>query len=286
MPARQPFTALCQMAARPRLAGRADLHLHTVHSDGVYTPHEVVDLARRSGLAAIAVTDHDTLSGVAVARQAAGAHLEVIAGVEITAEFAGRELHLLAYFVQLDAEPLAAALARIRENRVERFREMVRRLRAAGVVLDANDPRTTSAPDALGRRHLAEWLVRSGKAGSVRDAFARYLRDGLPAAAPKKRLPVVEAIGLVRAAKGVASWAHPCADAAFEQLAELRRLGLSAVEVEYPEIRRARNLELRAHAAKLGLAVTGGSDCHGPGPRAIGCCSVSCAELQRLRDMT
>jgi hypothetical protein len=84
------------MAARPRLAGRADLHLHTVHSDGLYTPAQVVDLARRSGLAAIAITDHDTLGGVAGARQTAGPDLEVIAGVEITSEHAGHELHLLA----------------------------------------------------------------------------------------------------------------------------------------------------------------------------------------------
>src|SRR5579862_7148923 len=220
MPARQPFTALCQMAARPRLAGRADLHLHTIHSDGVYTPHEIVDLAKRSGLSAIAITDHDTLSGVAVAHQSAGPNLEVIAGVEITTEYAGHELHLLAYFVQVDAKPLATALERIRENRVERFREMVRRLRSAGVVLDENDPRTIASPDALGRRHLAEWLVRSGKAASVRDAFNRYLKDGLPAAAPKEGLPIAEAIALVRAAGGVTSWAHPSAAASFEQLAE------------------------------------------------------------------
>src|SRR5215467_13915430 len=114
MPARQPFTALCQLAARGRHAGRADLHLHTTHSDGSYTPAEVVDLARRSGLAAIAVTDHDTTSGVAEARAAAADGPEVIAGVEITAEHQGRELHLLGYFVRGDDAALAAALERLR----------------------------------------------------------------------------------------------------------------------------------------------------------------------------
>src|ERR1700676_4206567 len=104
MPVGQPFTLLCQQLARPRSAGRADLHVHTTHSDGNYTPAQVVELARRCGLSAVAITDHDTTSGVHVARQAAGAAItpEIIAGVEITAEFRGRELPLLAYFVRLD----------------------------------------------------------------------------------------------------------------------------------------------------------------------------------------
>src|SRR5260370_22589975 len=126
MPARQPFTTLCQLAARPRLAGRADLHMHTTQSDGTYTPPQVVELARRSGLAAIAITDHDTCAGVPAARAAAAGHgLEVIAGVEITTEHAGHELHQLAYFVQPDAAPLTAALAGIRPHPVERYHEMV-----------------------------------------------------------------------------------------------------------------------------------------------------------------
>ena len=130
MPARQPFTALCQRAARARLAGRADLHVHTTHSDGTYTPAQVVDLARRAGLAAVAVTDHDTVGGVAVARRAAaGFGVEVVAGVEITAEHRGRELHLLGYFFCTDDGPLTAALEKVRRGRVERFQEMVERLR-------------------------------------------------------------------------------------------------------------------------------------------------------------
>src|SRR5437660_10046721 len=106
MPARQPFTALCQLSARRRLAGRADLHVHTTHSDGTYTPAQVVELARRAGLAAVAVTDHDAVGGVAAARSAAGGDGEVVAGVEITAEFRGRELHLLGYFFRPDEGPL------------------------------------------------------------------------------------------------------------------------------------------------------------------------------------
>src|ERR687888_400259 len=130
MPARQPLTALCRAANRRPFAGRADLHLHTTHSDGTYTPAQVLDLARRSGLAAVAVTDHDTLDGVALAQQAAASTgIEVVPAVEISAEYRGRELHLLGYFVRLDDGPLQRALGRLREDRTGRFWEMVERLR-------------------------------------------------------------------------------------------------------------------------------------------------------------
>src|SRR5262249_39371452 len=158
MPAGQPFTALCQSAARGPHAGRADLHVHTTHSDGSYTPAQVVELARRAGLSAVALTDHDTLAGLPDARRAAPrSALEVIAGAEITAEHRGREVHLLAYFVDPDHPGLAAALADVRRGRVERFGAMVERLRGCGVPLGAGELR--SLPEAPGRRHLAEALV-------------------------------------------------------------------------------------------------------------------------------
>jgi predicted metal-dependent phosphoesterase TrpH len=285
MPARQPFTALCQTAARPRLTGRADLHLHTHHSDGAYSPQQVVEVARRAGLAAIALTDHDTLAGFSTATVAAkGTGVEIIPGAEITSGHGGQEMHLLAYFVRDDDEALTSALGHIRERRVERYQEMVQRLRAVGVVLDDEDRPTGPAPDAVGRRHLAEWLVRAGRVSTMREAFARYLKDGLPAAVPKWRLPVAEAIGLVRTAGGVASWAHPPAAAPFEQFAELRRLGLGAIEVEFADVSRARSRQLRKFAAELDLAVSGGSDCHGPGPHEVGSCTISAEELLRLRN--
>ena len=138
-------------------------------------------------------------------------------------------------------------------------------------------------PQTLGRRHLAELLVRQGKAGSIREAFQRWLADGGRGDVPKKRLPVAEALSLVRSAGGVASWAHPPYDGTRDDLAELARLGLGAVEVEYPEFAGSRKTQLRSFARELGLAITGGSDCHGPGKRAIGACTISLDELARLR---
>jgi predicted metal-dependent phosphoesterase TrpH len=286
MPAHQPFTALCQLAARPRPADRADLHLHTTHSDGSYTPAQVVELAVRAGLSAIAITDHDTLSGVAPAREAAErTGLEVIAGVEISAEHHGRELHLLGYFVRPEDVPLAEALRRLRDGRRHRYREMLGRLRQQGVHLAEEG--TTVAEHAVGRRHLAELLVRQRKAPTLREAFTRYLNDGGRAAVPKLLLPVAEAIERVRAAGGVASWAHPPEQCTLADLLGLRELGLQAVEADYPGFRSKRVQALRGLAKQLGLCVTGGSDCHGPGVcrRAVGASSVTRQELDALRSL-
>jgi predicted metal-dependent phosphoesterase TrpH len=286
MPARQPFTALCQLASRSRLAGRADLHVHTTHSDGAYTPAQVVELACRAGLAAVAVTDHDAVGGVAAAREAAvGTGVEVVAGVEITTEFRGRELHLLGYFFRTGDGPLTTALEQLQRDRAQRFAEMVERLRACGASLDLQEEPTPYGPEALGRRRLAELLVRQGLAGSVREAFARWLHDGGQAVAPKRRLPVAEAVALVRGAGGVAAYAHPPYDCTQEALAELRKLGMRAVEVDYPAVKPSRGRELRSWAARLALAVSAGSDCHGPGKHAVGACTVSGQELEALRSM-
>jgi predicted metal-dependent phosphoesterase TrpH len=289
MPAGQPFTALCRHAAASPATGRVDLHLHTTYSDGLYTPRQVVDIARRSGLSAIALTDHDTMGGLAEAQAASlGADLEVVCGVEISAELDGRELHLLGYFCDSEYKPLLDALERLARHRADRFNEMVERLRVCGVEFaDAELPATVGA-ETLGRRHLAELLVKTRRAGTVREAFLRYLSDGGKIAVPKACLPVREAIALVRASGGAAGWAHPSYDCTEDSLRRLRDMGLGALEVVYPAHRASRERQLRDLANRLELAVTGGSDCHGPEPagRCIGTCTIHRSELEVLRRAT
>lgn len=280
MPARQPFTLLCQsLAAAP--SGRADLHIHSTHSDGTYGPAEVVDLARRSGLSAIAITDHDTMTATAEARSAAGEGLEIVAGVEVTTEYEGREYHLLGYFVNDDDPDLKAALATICTSRRERFYGMIDLLRRQGVTVDE-----TAIPSAsvLGRRNLAVMLAESGQVGSVREAFHRYLADDGPAALPKARLPLSEAAELIDAAGGVASLAHPPPSMTPDDLARFRLLGVRAVEADHPRHSKARALRLRAWATELAMGITAGSDCHGPDAgKAIGTYALSAGELDALR---
>jgi len=276
---------MCQALARPRLVARADLHIHTRHSDGAYTPLQVIDLARRSGLGAVSITDHDCLDGLAAARAAARTDLEVVSGVELTACFRNQILHLLGYFFRPDEPALGMALTQLRAQRMARFQEMVTRLRSCGLVLDEGDLQQPAEVATLGRRHLAAMMVKAGCVGTLREAFARYLGDGGRVTVPAVGLPVAEAIALVRGAGGVAAWAHPSYDCSREALIELRALGLNAVETEYPGFRRQRAGALRGLATSLGLAITGGSDCHGPenNRRAIGVCSISTAELEALR---
>jgi predicted metal-dependent phosphoesterase TrpH len=285
MPARQPFTRLCQTLSRPVNTGRADLHLHTTHSDGEYSPSQIVDLARRSGLAAIAITDHDATSAVAEAIRAAGPRLEVIAGVEVTAEQDGREVHLLGYFVDVDDPALGAALTGLREHRRERFHGMVGRLRDRGVSVDDAAVAEAVAVPAPGRRTLAVLLHTTGQVGTVREAFDRWLSDGGPADVPKARIPLGDAIALVRGAGGVTSLAHPSAALTCAQLTALRDLGLQAVEAAYPTQRAVRSKELRSWATALGMSVTGGSDCHGPDGNAVGACGLTADELAALRQL-
>lgn len=281
MPARQPFTALCRSLSLRPTAGRADLHVHSTASDGDYSPAEVADLARRAGLAAVALTDHDTTAGLAEARAAAGGALEVIAGVEITTGFRDRELHLLAYFIDPADAALCAALEAIRRGRAARFAAMAERLRGHGVSVRLDG--LSRSVESLGRRHLARLLVDQGHVSTIREAFGKWLADGGRAWVPHERLPVAEAIALVRGAGGVAAWAHPAYDGSDDRLAELARLGLGAVEVDFPEVKPSRRATLRRMAAELGLEVTAGSDCHGPGKRAIGHCTLDDGELARLR---
>jgi predicted metal-dependent phosphoesterase TrpH len=290
MPTGQPFTRLCQQLAQLRSESqRADLHLHTCHSDGVWTPTELVQRAAARGLGAIAITDHDTCSALPEARTAArglASAPEIVAGVEITCEFRGNELHLLGYFLDADEPALDSALAGLREQRRLRFQHMVDLLSRAGLPLDGIEVQSRiESGCSLGRRDLAGMMVRAGHVETVGQAFARYLRDGTPYAVPKRGLPVAEALALVRAAGGISSWAHPPQDIELEQVIELRELGLGALEAVHPSYTSARSRGFRELARAAGLLVSGGSDCHGPTPvsRALGSWGIRRDELNLLR---
>lgn len=285
MPRSSPFTSVGRRLAELAKPARADLHTHTTASDGEFTPSQLVALARKAGLAAVAVTDHDTLAGIDEARVAAGEHLEVIPGVEITAAFAGREVHLLGYFVRTDHAELNAALARLCDRRRERFDDFVAKLALRGYPIPADRAALVASP-SLGRRHVAGLLVAAGFARNRTEAFHRFLGPLRGEVVPKLLLPVGEAIELIRAAGGVSSLAHPPTDLADEHFRELAGFGLDALEVEYPWGRNSPAKRLRGAAARFGFAVSGGSDCHGPDPshRTVGSYAVTADELAALRD--
>lgn len=246
-----------------------DLHVHSTYSDGALGPAAVVAAARRAGLGMIALADHDTVAGIAPARAAAEGGLEVLAAIEITSRLDGRELHLLGYGFRVDDAGLAGLQARAAAARRERMAEMIERLRDLGVAITAGE--VTSEPEcvSIGRLHLARALVRSGRAGSISDAFARFIGDGAPGYVPSRGPDVIEAIAAVAAAGGCAVWAHPAPDDA-RHFARLKESGLGGVEALRPSLDPYASVDLEQAARAAGLLVTGGSDWHGAPRPALG----------------
>ncbi len=287
MPRTSAYTLAPSRLAQLAAPARADLHVHTTASDGEYTPSQVVALARLARLRAVAVTDHDTLAALPEARAAAGDDIELVPGVEISTAFAGREFHLLGYFVRTDHSELNAALATVCTARRGRFRDFVALLGERGQTLPEDRVRLVEeATSSPGRRHVAGLLVACGHARTRTDAFHRFLNPVARTVRSKSLVPIEEAIRLVHAAGGVASLAHPPAALADEQFATLRAAGLDAVEAVYPWGRKSPAARLREIAGRFGFAVSGGSDCHGPEPahRRIGSHALTSDEFAALRD--
>ena len=277
------FTHLCAELSRLRDPFRADLHLHTHFSDGTHSPADLIARAKTARLGAIAITDHDTMAALNPLREFAGG-LEVIAGVEITCGWRDRETHLLGYFVDPAHPGLLERLAWLRQGRRERALGLGRRF---STELPSVEAMVGELPEcvALGRRHIARWLIAAKAAGSLHDAFARLLNRPEIREIPRRRLPLEEAISLVREAGGVCSFAHPPEDTTREQLTELAGMGLDAVEARYPWPSKSRGDRLLAWAGETGLLVTGGSDSHDATPptRNVGARGINRAELDKLR---
>jgi 3',5'-nucleoside bisphosphate phosphatase len=249
-----------------------DLHTHSTASDGSRTPGEVVVAARAAGLAAFALTDHDTIAGLPDAR-AAGAQqgVRVISGVELSAVEGDIETHILGLHLSELAD-LEHELIALREMRMTRAARMVERLNALGIAVTFEAVLAQAAGGALGRPHVARALIAGGFATDFREAFERYLGNGKPAFVAKDKLPLAEAIGLIHKAGGLAVLAHPGQLATRERLATLAALGLDGVEVLHPSHSWDESQRLDALAAELELVRSGGSDWHGApdGARTLG----------------
>jgi predicted metal-dependent phosphoesterase TrpH len=253
-----------------------DLHLHSTASDGSRTPEEVVQSALAAGLHTIALTDHDTVSGVAAARAAAaGSLLHVVAGVELSAYQGEEEVHLLGLHLD-DLAAMDAALLAFREARHRRGEEMVERLNAAGVRILFDDVLEAAQGGAIGRPHVAKALVENGWARDLRDAFDRYLGYGKPAFLAKRRLTMRDAIAMVHDCGGLAVLAHPGAQATRTRLAALQAQGLDGAEVLHPGHTADDRRRILEALTALGMVPSGGSDSHGAseGARVIGAMQV------------
>ncbi len=242
----------------------ADLHLHTRHSDGTYTPAELVEAARGHALSLIALTDHDTVEGCAEVEAAArAAGIGFVPGTEITAEIGGRELHILGYMLDLGDPTLLAELAAAQEVRQNRVRAMVARLRARGVPISEEAVLEMAQCKAPGRPHVARALVQVGHCSSVDEAFERYLKKDRPGWVPKRKISAARAVELIHGAGGLAVMAHPGLNHDDGMVERLTRLGIDGLECFHPKHGPGATAKYQAMAERLGLLVTGGSDCHG-----------------------
>jgi hypothetical protein len=244
---------------------RIDLHAHTVFSDGLLSPEELVERARARGLAALAITDHDSVDGVGRARAAAEAALEVVPGIEISSAAGGQDLHVLGYYVDGADPALRERLARFRDERVARARDIAGRLDALGVPVDVESVLESALPGVVGRPHLADAMVRAGHAETLEDAFRRFLGARGQAFVPRPAFRPEEAIALIHAAGGVSVLAHPGAATGDARIESLVAQGLRGLEVWHPQHGPALVRRYRALASRLGLIATGGTDFHGPG---------------------
>ena len=260
-----------------------DLHMHSTASDGSRSPAEVVRAAKRASLAAVALTDHDTVAGLAEAADT-GAELgvRVVNGVELSAVEGQTETHLLGLHLR-DTAVLEHGLGELREMRGRRAARIVELLQSQGVQVTLDDVLLQAGAGAIGRPHVARALVADGWATDVRDAFDRYLGAGRPAFVAKEQLGMREAISMVHAAGGLAVLAHPGAGGTRERIEALAALGLDGVEVKHPSHSPQDVARLRACVDQLGLIPSGGSDWHGAadGPRTIGMMHVPIEWLRR-----
>jgi hypothetical protein len=242
----------------------ADLHLHTNFSDGTYTPEELAGRAGEVGLAAVALTDHDTVEGCArMAAACAHAGLEFIPATELTAEVEGNEVHLLGYFLDTQNPRLLAEMTRFQRVRQNRIREMVARLNLLDVPLQTGAVFAIANCRSPGRPHVARALVMGGFCSNLDEAFERFLKKNRPAWVPKFKISALEAIELIHQADGLAVMAHPGLNRADELIPGLVRAGLDGLECFHTKHTPSAGEHYVRLANELGLLITGGSDCHG-----------------------
>jgi predicted metal-dependent phosphoesterase TrpH len=247
-----------------------DLHLHTTASDGRCSPAELVTRVHAAGVTTFAVTDHDTVAGLAEAQHHADRlRLTLVPGIEVTAVWQARDVHVLGYFVDLTHAPLLAFLAGQRQRRVARVTAIGAALTRAGAPVDLGPllaDVAARAGAAVGRPGVAQALVAAGHASSIQDAFDRLLGEGCPAYVSRTGATPGEVCAIIHAAGGIASLAHPGVTRRDDCLEAWARDGLDAIEADHSDHSEAEQTRYLERARQLGLAVSGGSDFHGEDP--------------------
>jgi len=245
---------------------KVDLHIHSTASDGRYSPQEIVRKAVGLGLEVIALTDHDSVDGIASALEEARkfSQLQFIPGVEVSTDVPSGEVHVLGYFIDYGSEELAAALERFRSSREGRAQGMITKLAELGIHISWERVREIAGSGTVGRPHIAQAMLEKRYINSIKEAFDKYIaRDG-PAYVEREKMTPVEAVQLILHNRGVAVMSHPFTVPEPEgMIAELKAAGMAGIEAYYNSYTSEETGALIAMAKNHGLIVTGGSDYHG-----------------------
>ncbi|MBM4463740.1 MAG: PHP domain-containing protein [Chloroflexi bacterium] len=245
---------------------KTDLHLHSTASDGRFSPQELVKSAASLGLAVIAITDHDSVNGVAPALMAAQEYpsLRVIPGVEVSTDVPHGEVHVLGYFINYRDPELMSVLERLRNSRELRGQKMVTKLANLGVPVDWQRVREIAGKGSVGRPHIAQALLERGHVPSLKEAFAKYIRRDGPAYVEREKMTPEQMVQLIAKAGGLPVLAHPSdIDHLEELITRLQKAGLVGIEAYYNGYPETVVKHLASLARKYGLVASGGSDYHG-----------------------
>lgn len=264
-----------------------DLHIHTTVSDGADTPEEIVQKALAIGLEAIAISDHDSMSGVCPARAAArGTGLEVLPGVEMNSYYESKEIHLLGYLIDPLNEQFAVKLQQLQLDRLQRAAKIIDKLAALDLRIDLERVLEIAGGGSVGRPHIAEAMVEAGIVPNREAAFQKYIGSLGPAYVPRTRITPVEAVSLIKAAGGVPVLAHPGVSGCSEIIPELQAAGLMGLEVYHTNHKPLMVDYYLKIARDYHLIVTGGSDYHGAGHGScnqLGRATVSYQAVEQLK---
>lgn len=266
---------------------RVDLHIHTTFSDGSLSPEQVVRTAKERKIAAVGITDHDTMEGVLPAQTAGQKYgVEVVPGLELSTSLEKKSFHLLGYYCDPHNPRLKNLLDRMAVSRHERMKKMIAKLKEMNIEIDAAEILARTKGQAPGRPHLALELYRKGYCSTPAEAFARYIGRGCPAYVRRFKLDLFEAIALVRGAGGTPVLAHPGIYREDSFIPEMVARGLLGIEVYHPDHRPADEEKYKLLAKKHKLLVTGGSDYHGGGigtALVLGAVTVDYCYLKKMK---
>lgn len=244
---------------------KTDLHIHTNFSDGKLTPKEVLEIAKTKGLGIISVTDHDNFEGSVRMLEFNGKQeIKIIPGIEISADFHGKEIHILGYFLNFNNKALIEHLDFIDNLRVVRFEKIIRKLLDLGVKIKPDNLlKKYSVSNSIGRPHIANELVEQGLVKDYGDAFQRYLGDNKPAHVRKENLDFNVIIELIHKSEGLAFLAHPGNYFRESSLKKILESGIDGIETVHPSHTLNHVNKFTKFAKENNLLTCGGSDFHG-----------------------